>query len=248
MPLQKLGSVLRGRHGRLAHVCEYCLRGAITDAAELIVAGQICEAPFCERKPESACGCCGGSFCRGCLTVGGFAVPEVSCQHGSWPAIYSQASGQPQEADAPHSAEERYPAAGLCVSCGCERLHAIKEEAARILEQDYAPRLASIRGPRGQELLTVPAASRLTPGGRQQETRRSQEAARGLAAEIASRAAEAVAAGPCRRSKSAGPGGRYAPHTEYIPIPGKPRSSLSRLRLRHADNSRAGRSSVRRAD
>jgi hypothetical protein len=224
MPLQKLGTVLRGRHGALAHVCEDCLRGAVADAAELITAGQICEAPFCARKPESACQCCGGSYCRACLTVGGFTVPEISCDHGSWPVVYSQASGHPEEADVPYSAEERYPAAGLCISCGSERVHALKQEGRRILAQDYATRLARLREPGGQPVLAVPAASRLTTSGRQQETRKSQEVARGYAAEIAQRAAEVVAARPCRRSKSAGPGARYAPHTEYVPVPGKPRA------------------------
>jgi hypothetical protein len=218
MPLQKLGAVLRGRHGGLARVCEDCMRGAIAATAELIAAGQICEAPFCARKPESACHCCGGSFCRACLTVGGFAVPEVSCDHGTWPVVYSQASGHPEEADVAYSAQERFPAAGLCVSCGCERIHALKHEGKRILAQDYATGLARLWGPGGETLLTVPAASRLTAGGRQQETRKSQEVARGYAGEIARRAAEIVAARPCRRSRSAGP--RYAPHTEYVPIPG----------------------------
>jgi hypothetical protein len=224
MPLQKLGAVLRGRHGGLVHVCEDCMRGAVADAAELIAAGQICEAPFCERKPESACHCCGGSFCRACLTVGGFSIPEVSCEHGAWPVVYSQASGRPEEADVPYSAQERYPAAGLCISCGCERIHALKQEGRRILAQDYAARLARVEGPSGQTVLAVPAAPRLTPGGRQQETRKSQEAARAYAAEIARRAAVAVAARPCRRSKSPGSGVRCAPHTEYVPIPGRPRA------------------------
>jgi hypothetical protein len=222
MPLQKLGAVLRGRHGSLSRVCEDCMRGVTADAAELIGAGQICEAPFCERKPESACRCCGGSFCRACLTVGGFSVPEVSCDHGSWPVVYSQASGRPDEADVPYSAQERYPAAGLCVSCGCERIHALKQEGRRILAQDYGSGLAGLRTPRGEILLAAPAASRLTAAGRQQETRRSQEAAREYATEIGRRAAETVAARPCRRSKSPGP--RYAPHTGYVLIPGKPRA------------------------
>ena len=237
MPLQKLGAVLRGRHGALVHVCEDCMLAVTADAAELIAAGQICEAPFCERKPESACHCCGGSFCRACLTVGGFAVPEVSCDHGPWPVIYGQASGRLEEADVPYSAEERYPAAGLCISCGCERIHALKKEGRRILAQDYAARLARLQGPGGQTVLAVPAASRLTAGGRRHETGKSQEVARGYAAEIARRAAEAVAARPCRRSKSPGSGVRCAPHTEYVPIPGKPRASSSRLRLGYADNS-----------
>jgi len=241
MPLQKLGVVLRGRHAGLMHVCEDCMRAVVADAAELIAAGQICEAPFCERKPESACQCCGGSFCRACLTVGGFAVPEVACDHGPWPVIYSQALGRLQEADVPYSTEERYPAAGLCVSCGCERIHALKQEGRRILAQDYAGRLARLQGPGGQPVLAVPATPRLTPGGRRQEARKSQEVARGYAAEIARRAAETVAARPCRRSKSPDPGARCAPHTEYMPVPGKPRASPARLGLGYADNSWRGR-------
>jgi hypothetical protein len=100
----------------------------------------------------------------------------------------------------------------------------LKQAGRRILAQDYATRLTRLREPGGQAVLAVQAASRLTAGGRQHETRKSQQLARGYAAEIAQRAAEAVAARSCRRSKSAGSGARYAAHTGYVPMPGKPRA------------------------
>jgi hypothetical protein len=216
MPLQKLGTVLRRRHGRLHHACRDCMLGAVVDAAALISAGDICETPFCARAPEDRCDCCGAMFCRGCLTPGGYSVEGVTCGHGTWPVVYSQASGQPDDADIACSTRERYPPGGLCVLCACERIHALKTEATRAFEQDYVIRLARLSGPGGRSLFAVPAASRLTSGGRQKETRKSREVAQHYAAEIATRAAQAVNGGECRRSKDAPATASFAPHTGYI--------------------------------
>jgi hypothetical protein len=97
-----------------------------------------------------------------------------------------------------------------------ERIHALRAEAERVFEQEYVMRLARVAGPDGGPGFAVPAGSRLTSGGRLKETRKSREAAREYAAEIARRAAVAVAAGPCRRSGSLLADGRYAPHTGYV--------------------------------
>lgn len=216
MPLQKLGAVLRRRHGRLGHACADCMIGAAPEAADLITAAEVCESPFCERKPEDACRCCAAAFCRGCLASGGYATPGPACDHGTWPAVYSQAAGQAGEADVPYRMAGRLSEDGVCVLCREERTHALRMEAARVFEQEYMVRLARVAGPDGEPAFAVPAASRLTSGGRLKETRQSREAARGYAAEIARRAAVAVAAGPCRRSRTLAADGRYAPHTGYV--------------------------------
>jgi hypothetical protein len=221
MPLQKLGVVLRRRHGLLRHACRDCMLGAAADAAGLIAAGEICQTPFCARKPEGSCSCCAAAFCQGCLTPGGYSVDGVSCDHGNWPVIYSQASGRPDEVDMACSTREMYPPGGLCVPCACERIHALKAEASVTFEQDYAIRLARLSGQGGQPLFAVPAASRLTSGGRKKETRESREVAHHYAAEIAAGAAHAVAAGRCRRSKGASATAGLSPHTGYVLI-GKP--------------------------
>jgi hypothetical protein len=216
MPLQKLGAVLRRRHGRLRHACRDCMLGAAIDAAGLIAAGNLCETPFCARRPEGQCGCCGAAFCRGCLTPGGYSVDGVACGHGSWPVVYSQASGQPDEADIACSTRERYPPGGLCVPCACERVHALKAAATRAFEQDYETRLARLSGPGGRLLFAVPAASRLMSGARRKETRKSREVARCYAAEIAASAVHAVAGSACRRSRDAPATAGFAPHTGYV--------------------------------
>jgi hypothetical protein len=223
MPLQKLGAVLRLRRGLLRHACRDCMLGAAADAAGLIAAGEICETPFCARKPEGSCSCCGAAFCRGCLTPGGYSVDGVACDHGSWPVIHSQASGRPDDVDMACSTQEMYPPGGLCVPCACERIHALKAEATAAFDRDYAIRLARLSGQGGQPLFAVPAGSRLTSGGRNKESRESFEVAHRYAAEIAARAAQAVAAGPCRRSKGACAAASLAPHTGYALI-GKPAS------------------------
>jgi hypothetical protein len=223
MPLQKLGAALRRTRGQLRHACADCLARAATEAARLIGTRAVCRAPFCSRTPDGSCPCCQGAFCRGCLTGGGYAVDEVACDHGSWPVIYSQASGRPSRADAAYSTAERYPPGGLCVPCGCERAHALKAAAAQAFEQDYAARLAPVPAPgAGATVHAVPAPFRLTSGGRLRETRQSREVARDYAAQIARRAAQAVADAPCRRGRAAAPAGDYPPHTGYVVI-GTPR-------------------------
>ncbi|HEX4830968.1 MAG TPA: hypothetical protein VH478_07745 [Trebonia sp.] len=214
MPLQKLGLVLRRQQGQLRHACARCLAGAARAAAGLVMAGEACQAPFCARKPEGGCGCCDGGFCRGCLTGGGYGAPEAACEHGRWPVVYSQAPGRLAEAGAAFSTAERYPPGGLCMACGGERAHALKAAATAVFEQDYAARLARVAGP-GGAVHAVPAAARLTAGGRLKEARKSRAAAAGYAAEIARRAAD-LAAGPCRRGRPAAPGGGYPPHTGYV--------------------------------
>jgi hypothetical protein len=231
MPLQKLGAVLRRRHGQLRHACRDCMLGAVADAAGLIVAGETCETPFCTRKPEGSCGCCAAAFCRTCLTPGGYSVDGVACDHGSWPVVYSQASGRPDDVDMACGAQEMHPPEGLCVPCACERIHALQAEATWAFEQDYAIRLARLSGQGGRMLFAVPAASRLTAGGRKKETRESREVAHRYAAEIAARAAHAVAAGPCRRSKGALATAGLAPHTGYVLV-GKPASGQATRKAR----------------
>jgi hypothetical protein len=216
MPLQKLGAMLRRRHGRLHHACRDCMLGAAVDAVALIAAGDICETPFCARAPDGRCGCCGAMFCRSCLTPGGYSVAGVTCGHGTWPVVYSQASGQPDDPDIACSTRERYPPGGLCVPCACERIHALKTEATRAFEQDYEIRLARLPGPGGRPLFAVPTASRLTSGGKQKETRKSREVARRYAAEIATRAARAVDGSACRRAMDAPAAATFAPHTGYV--------------------------------
>ena len=231
MPLQKLGAVLRRKHGLLRHACRDCMLGAAADAAGLIAAGEICQTPFCARKPEGSCNCCSAAFCQGCLTPGGYLIDGVACDHGSWPVIYSQASGRPDEVDMACGTREMYPPGGLCVPCACERIHALKAAATAAFEQDYAIRLARLSGQGGQPLFAVPAASRLTSGGRKKETRESREVAHRYAAEIAASAAHAVPAGRCRRSTGTSATAGLAPHTGYVLI-GKPASGQAPRKAR----------------
>jgi hypothetical protein len=138
--------------------------------------------------------------------------------------VHSQASGRPQQADLAFSTQEMYPPKGLCVPCARERIHALKAAATVAFEQDYAIRLARVPGEDGHSLFAVPAASRLTSGGRKKETVASRDAAHRFAAEIAARAAQAVT-GPCRRSKEASATAVLAPHTGYVfVLAGKPAS------------------------
>jgi hypothetical protein len=216
MTLQKLGAVTRLRHGDIRHACQDCLSAAGPEAMDLIAGGAICEAPFCARKPESGCGCCGGAFCRNCLIDGGYAVDTVACDHGSWPVICSQPAGRPWEADIAYTTEERYPPGGLCVLCACERIHAVKAAATRVFERDYAGRLSLLSGPDGVALFAVPAPARLTSGGRLRATRKSRQVAQAWAAEIGALADRSVAGLACGRSKEPATGGGYAPHTGYV--------------------------------
>ena len=240
MSLQKLGAVLRRKHGPLRHVCLKCITGAMADAIQMISIGEMCASPFCGRHPDWTCQCCARVFCghsraREDMSSGG-------CYHGDFPVINAGLSGGGFGGG--FATEVKQSRRGFCEPCAGEQAHGLKEFAMQIFEQEYASRLIKVDQPSTYHVrpqFMVPAASRRTRNGRLKESLKSSEIAQAYASEFTERVrakASETTGGPCRRTQTlASAGSTYAPHTEYVlvdgqghalPIPRGPRNDMLR--------------------
>jgi hypothetical protein len=211
-------AVARGLHYKrcevpVGHLCFACVAAAVPATVERIANREICESPGCADRPHETCGCCGGSFCEGCLTprvigstMGVFdevtdCVSVTRMLFGGFICGIEPGGG----VRFPHCGPE-----GLCLPCLGEAIDKARELARQICEQEYqlqpaAPRYmwGGLRQVAEEGIrYEIPEITATTKKKRNAELSRRYETSAQYAKEINARAQDYVKGSKCERQKA----------------------------------------------